>query len=84
MIRLLGCGEQGINRAKMFSRHGGDLQGIMDHLDYLKELGVTAIWLTPAIENDEPAASYHGYARLLPIITRSIPVTVPTNFTKNL
>ncbi|MGZ3945883.1 MAG: cyclomaltodextrinase N-terminal domain-containing protein, partial [Mucilaginibacter sp.] len=59
---VAGMREQGINRAKMFSRHGGDLQGIMDHLDYLKDLGVTAIWLTPAIENDEPGASYHGYA----------------------
>ncbi len=54
--------EKGIDRNKMFSRHGGDLQGIMNHLDYLKELGVTAIWLTPAVENDEPSASYHGYA----------------------
>jgi len=59
---VAGMREQGINRAKMFSRHGGDLQGIMNHLDYLKDLGVTAIWLTPAIENDEPSASYHGYA----------------------
>ncbi|HEY4323585.1 MAG TPA: glycoside hydrolase family 13 protein [Mucilaginibacter sp.] len=54
--------ETGINRDSMFSRHGGDIQGIMNHLDYLKDLGVTAIWLTPAIENDEPKASYHGYA----------------------
>ncbi len=54
--------ETGIHRDSMFSRHGGDLQGIMNHLDYLKDLGVTAIWLTPAIENDEPKASYHGYA----------------------
>jgi glycosidase len=54
--------EQGINRDSMFSRHGGDLQGVMNHLDYLKDLGVTAIWLTPEIENDEPKASYHGYA----------------------
>lgn len=54
--------EQGIHRDSMFSRHGGDLQGIMNHLDYLKDLGVTAIWLTPEIENDEPHASYHGYA----------------------
>ncbi|MGZ3873554.1 MAG: glycoside hydrolase family 13 protein [Mucilaginibacter sp.] len=54
--------EQGIHRDSMFSRHGGDLQGIMNHLDYLKDLGVTAIWLTPEIENDEPRASYHGYA----------------------
>jgi len=54
--------EVGINRDSMFYRHGGDIQGIMNHLDYLKELGVTAVWLTPAIENDEPHASYHGYA----------------------
>ncbi len=54
--------EVGINRDSMFYRHGGDIQGVMNHLDYLKELGVTAIWLTPAIENDEPKASYHGYA----------------------
>ncbi|HTI59413.1 glycoside hydrolase family 13 protein [Mucilaginibacter sp.] len=59
---VAGMRETGINRAKMFSRHGGDLQGIMDHLDYLKDLGVTAIWLTPAVENNEPSASYHGYA----------------------
>lgn len=59
---IAGMREQGINRAKMFSRHGGDLKGIINHLDYLQKLGVTAIWLTPAIENDEPAASYHGYA----------------------
>lgn len=57
-----GMREKGIDRSKMFSRHGGDLKGIMNHLDYLKQLGVTAIWLTPAIENDEPNASYHGYA----------------------
>ena len=54
--------ETGINRDSMFSRHGGDIQGVMNHLDYLQVLGVTAIWLTPAVENDEPHASYHGYA----------------------
>ena len=54
--------EQGIHRDSIFGRHGGDLQGVMNHLDYLKDLGVTAIWLTPEIENDEPQASYHGYA----------------------
>ena len=54
--------EQGIHRDSMFSRHGGDIQGVMNHLDYLKDLGVTAVWLTPAIENNEPHASYHGYA----------------------
>jgi len=54
--------EKGIHRDSMFSRHGGDIQGIINHLDYLKDLGVTAIWLTPVVENDEPKASYHGYA----------------------
>ncbi|GEO11483.1 glycoside hydrolase family 13 protein [Segetibacter aerophilus] len=51
-------------------RHGGDLKGITDHFDYLQELGVTAIWPTPVIENDEQLkqeapdrmqAGYHGY-----------------------
>ena len=42
-------------------RHGGDIQGIIDHLNYIKDLGVTAIWLTPVIENNT-RISYHGYA----------------------
>ncbi|HEY5326914.1 MAG TPA: alpha-amylase family glycosyl hydrolase, partial [Mucilaginibacter sp.] len=54
--------EKGVHRDSMFSRHGGDIQGVMDHLDYLEDLGVTAIWLTPEIENNEPRESYHGYA----------------------
>ena len=59
---VAGMREMSVDRSKMFSRHGGDLKGIMNHLDYLKDMGVTAIWLTPAVENDEPSASYHGYA----------------------
>ena len=43
-------------------RHGGDIKGIADHLDYLKNLGVTTIWSTPLMENNLPAYSYHGYA----------------------
>lgn len=43
-------------------RHGGDLKGISDHLDYIKGLGVTGIWLNPFIENNQPAYSYHGYS----------------------
>lgn len=48
-------------------RHGGDLEGIRQHLDYFNELGVTALWLTPVLENDRPAdnnkySTYHGYA----------------------
>jgi hypothetical protein len=46
----------------MYSRHGGDLQGIIDHVDYLKNLGVTTLWLNPVQENDQPKTSYHGYA----------------------
>ncbi len=57
-----GMNETGINRNKILSRHGGDLQGIIDNLDYLKDLGVTALWLNPVLENDQPYESYHGYA----------------------
>jgi glycosidase len=59
---VAGMEEMRVDRNKMYSRHGGDIQGIMNHLDYLKDLGVTTIWLTPEITNDEPRASYHGYA----------------------
>ncbi|GAB2944731.1 glycoside hydrolase family 13 protein [Hymenobacter coalescens] len=52
----------GVARDSMYARHGGDLQGIEQHFGYLKELGVTAIWPTPVVENDMPKASYHGYA----------------------
>ncbi len=45
-----------------FGRHGGDIQGIEDQLDYIADLGFTAIWNTPLLEDDEPSASYHGYA----------------------
>ncbi|MBS7409941.1 MAG: cyclomaltodextrinase N-terminal domain-containing protein, partial [Muribaculaceae bacterium] len=51
-----------VDRSKPNSRHGGDLAGIRSRLDYLKQLGVTAIWLTPVLENDMPGGSYHGYA----------------------
>lgn len=50
------------NRSDPFGRHGGDLQGIRDHLDYIRDLGFTAIWLNPVLENNQPAQSYHGYA----------------------
>ena len=47
-------------------RHGGDLEGIRQHLDYFNELGVTTLWFTPVLENDMPSggghSSYHGYA----------------------
>lgn len=43
-------------------RHGGDIQGIVNNLDYLNDLGVTSIWINPLLENNMPAYSYHGYA----------------------
>lgn len=51
-----------LNRDSMYYRHGGDIQGIIDHLDYLHDMGVTTLWLNPVLENDQPSASYHGYA----------------------
>ena len=54
--------QQGTNRDKIFFRHGGDLLGVMEHLDYVEDLGATAIWLNPVLENDQPYESYHGYA----------------------
>lgn len=53
---------QGLERDSLLGRHGGDLQGVMDRLDYIADLGMTAIWLNPELENDQPRESYHGYA----------------------
>jgi len=57
-----GMRETAVNRDSMYYRHGGDLQGVIDRLDYLKDLGVTAVWLNPVLTNDMEKASYHGYA----------------------
>ncbi|MGB5488302.1 MAG: alpha-amylase family glycosyl hydrolase, partial [Lysobacterales bacterium] len=51
-----------IDRSKPGGRHGGDIQGIVDRLDYISELGFTAIWLNPLLENKMPSFSYHGYS----------------------
>ncbi|MEP6262112.1 MAG: glycoside hydrolase family 13 protein [Gillisia sp.] len=51
------------NRDYPGGRHGGDIQGIIDNLDYLDDLGVTAIWSTPMLEDNDPAYSYHTYAQ---------------------
>lgn len=55
-----------VDRTKPSLRHGGNLAGIREHLDYFKELGVTALWFTPVLENDSPdhgnVSTYHGYA----------------------
>lgn len=50
------------DRSNPNGRHGGDIKGIVDNLDYIKDLGITAIWINPLLENDLPAYSYHGYA----------------------
>lgn len=51
------------NRKSEGGRHGGDLRGIINNLDYLKNLGVTTLWLTPVCEDNEKAYTYHGYAQ---------------------
>jgi len=53
---------EGVHRDKQFGRHGGDLQGISNHLDYIINTGFTALWIIPFFENNQPAYSYHGYA----------------------
>jgi glycosidase len=57
-----GLNEKSVDRSEHGMRHGGDLEGVREHLDYLEELGVTAIWLNPAVTNDQHRFSYHGYA----------------------
>ena len=54
--------EGNVDRNEPFARHGGDLKGIENHLDYIADLGVTSIWLNPIQENDMKEGSYHGYA----------------------
>lgn len=60
--RVAGMRDQSLNRDSMYHRHGGDLQGIINHLDYMKSLGVTALWLLPIQENDRTERTEHGYA----------------------
>ena len=60
--RVPGMRDQSLNRDTVFNRHGGDLQGVQNHLDYLQNLGVTTVWLNPVLENDMPARTEHGYA----------------------
>ena len=57
-----GMTQTGTDRDKFLFRHGGDLAGVTQHLDYLADLGVTTLWLNPVLENDQPYESYHGYA----------------------
>lgn len=50
------------NRADRDGRHGGDIEGISKHLDYIADMGFTSIWLNPLLENRMPQVSYHGYS----------------------
>lgn len=64
---IKGMEDQLCDRNEPSLRHGGDLEGLRQHLDYFTDLGVTALWLTPVLENDRPAdggkhSTYHGYA----------------------
>ncbi|MEY8850104.1 glycoside hydrolase family 13 protein [Psychroserpens sp. XS_ASV72] len=59
---VAGLNEQGIDRTHGYKRHGGDLQGIINHLDYIENLGFTSVWPCPVLTNDMYQGSYHGYA----------------------
>ncbi len=50
------------DRTNPNGRHGGDFTGISNHLDYIKDLGITTIWLNPVLENNQDIYSYHGYS----------------------
>src|SRR5579871_365739 len=60
--KIPGMRDQSLNRDSIFLRHGGDMQGVINHLDYLQDLGVTTLWMTPVLENDMPNRTEHGYA----------------------
>ena len=54
--------DQSLDRNQMYDRHGGDLQGVINNLDYLQGLGITTLWFTPVMENDMMNRTEHGYA----------------------
>ena len=54
--------EKTLDRKNDYGRHGGDIRGIINHLDYIADMGFTALWSSPLLENDMPEQSYHGYA----------------------
>ncbi len=57
-----GLKETKIDRKDDYARHGGDIRGIINRLDYIEDLGYTSVWPTPVLINDMPRSSYHGYA----------------------
>lgn len=60
--QIAGLKDQSLNRDSIFLRHGGDLKGVTNHLDYFEKLGVSTLWMTPVVENDMPDRTEHGYA----------------------
>lgn len=54
--------ERSVDRSNSGGRHGGDIKGVVDHLDYIANMGFTMVWPTPFIQNDQEAYSYHGYS----------------------
>ena len=59
-----GAGPGTYDRKVAKAYHGGDLKGIQDHLPYLKDLGVTTLWLSPIVDNDNVSETYHGYGAI--------------------
>ena len=57
-----GLKQTNIDRSEGYERHGGDLRGMINSIDYIHDLGYTAVWPTPVLINDMPQGSYHGYA----------------------
>ncbi|MGG8494908.1 glycoside hydrolase family 13 protein [Tenacibaculum sp. TC6] len=60
--KIAGLKEQKVDRTHDYMRHGGDIEGIINHIEYIKDLGFTTVWPTPLLLNDMKESSYHGYA----------------------
>ena len=60
--QIEGMREMKVDREDHYARHGGDIAGIRQHLDYIHNLGMTALWINPLLENNQSHSSYHGYA----------------------
>ena len=59
---VAGLKEEKIDRKDNYARHGGDILGIIEHLDYIENMGFTAVWPSPLLTNNMHMQSYHGYA----------------------
>lgn len=60
--RVKGFNQTTVNRNEPYERHGGDIAGIASKIDYFKQVGISALWISPLLENNQPRESYHGYA----------------------